>query len=317
MEGLCWPPIHDVIDDRAGAGDRLIWVVAPFIKLEALKRLLEGAPPSAGFKLVCRWQPSDLVAGVSDLEVYSYLKDRGWDLFVNQRIHLKLYVFESNVALATSGNLTMSGLGYADAHRANVEVGTTVELTAPDWVNLYRVTGESRLVTPELYARFEEYVRAHPPPPPGDPAPDLLGPPKKYTLASLPATETPAALADFYFSLSSASHSPDIARRGYHDLATFGIPGGLSPEEFDIALGASLRQNPFVQDFLEYLRCQGSLRFGAVNDWIHDRCEDVPLPYRWEVKPSTRIFYNWLAHYFSEVTWDRPKFSQVIFWNRK
>lgn len=42
--------------------------------------------------------------------------------------------------------------------------------------------------------------------------------------------------------------------------------------------------------------------------------EDVPLPYRWEIKDNTRIFYNWLAHFFDEITWDRPNYSQVIYW---
>jgi hypothetical protein len=315
--GLRWPPLHAIIDQITRSGDPLILVVAPFIKLEALKSLFEEAPVSNGCRVVCRWQPLDLVAGVSDLEVYGYLKDRGWDFFVNQQIHMKLYVFESNLAFATSGNLTMTGLGYVDAARANVEVGTIVELTAQDWVNLYRVIAESRLITPELYARFEEYVRTHPPPQPSDPAPDLLGPPKKYTLAALPATETPDTLADFYFSMSSVSQSPDLERRGYHDLATFDIRGNFSRQEFEIALEAAWRRNPFVQDFVEYLRRNGSLRFGAVNTWIHEKCEDVPLPYRWEVKNSTRIFYNWMAHYFAEVSWGRPHYSQVISWNEK
>jgi hypothetical protein len=306
-----------VVDEITRAGDPLTLIIAPFIKLEALKRLLEEAPVSDGCRVVCRWQPLDLVASVSDLEVYGYLLQRGWDLFVNQQIHMKLYVFESNLALATSGNLTMMGLGYAEADRANVEVGTTVELMAQDWVNLYRVIAESRRITPELYARYEEYVRAHPPVPPSEPAPDLLGPPKTYTLASLPATETPDTLLDFYFSMSSVRHSPDLERRGYHDLATFGIRSGLSRQEFEVNLEAGWRRNPFVQDFVEYLRHHGTLRFGAVNAWIHEKCEDVPLPYRWEVKSSTRIFYNWMAHYFAEVSWNRPNHSQVISWNRK
>jgi hypothetical protein len=71
-----------------------------------------------------------------------------------------------------------------------------------------------------------------------------------------------------------------------------------------------------VTDFVELLKVERSLRFGAVNDWIHKKCEDVPLPYRWEIKDNTRIFYDWLAHYFPNITWDRPNYSQVIYWNK-
>jgi len=305
--------MHAAIAERAENGDRLLWVVSPFVKRVALERLLQQVPPSDAFKLIARWRPSDLVSGVSDLGVYDYMKGRDCELYVHPRIHLKLYVFESNVAFSSSGNVTDRGLGYCDMEAANVEVGTQVELSASDWIELYRVVGGSRLITPELYARFEQYVSANEPPQ-RDTEPDLLGPSKIYTLASLPATETPSTLAEIYLSGSSTGYPSDVMRRVYHDLATFGIRDGLNRGEFDVVLGASFRQNAFVKEFLGYLQAHGSLRFGAVNDWIHQTCEDVPLPYRWEVKPSTRILYNWLEHYFPEVTWSRPNHSQVLFW---
>jgi len=316
MSELVWGPIHRALDERARSGDRLNWVVAPFVTVAALERLFDSAPPAAGFKLVCRWRPGDLVAGVSDLAVFHFLRERGCQLYVNQQIHMKLYVFESNIALSTSGNLTLRGLGYLDPSQANIEVGSTVELNATDWVNLHRVIAGSRVVTQEIYDRFEAFLNAQPPPPSAPEVPDLLGPAKKYTLTSLPATDSPEELAKFYFDPASFQHSTETARRAFHDLATFEIPPRLSREEFETVLGDSFRRNPFVVDFLALLREQKSLHFGAVNAWIHQKCEDVPLPYKWEIKSSTHSFYNWLAQYVAEVTWDRPNYSQVIYWNR-
>jgi hypothetical protein len=316
MSRLVWQPIHVVIDERARSGDRLFWIVAPFVKLDALARLFDSTKPTTGLKLVCRWRPEDLVAGVSDLEVFGYLKAMGCELYVNQQIHMKLYAFESNVAISTSANLTLRGMGYVDIDRANIEVGSDVELTAADWVNLYRVVRGSRLMTPELYTRFVEYVNANPPRPQTAEAPDLLGPPKKFTLASLPATDSPEELAEFYFHAVSSSKTAEDARKAFQDLATFGVPPGLSRTEFDNELGNAFRESPFVVEFVDHLRVEGSLHFGAVNTWIHQKCEDVPLPYRWEVKTNTHAFYNWLSHFFPEVTWDRPHYSQVIYWGR-
>lgn len=312
--GLLWQPLYPVLHELTAAGDPLNLIVAPFIKLAALQRLFEGVRPTAECKVVSRWRPSDVLTGVSDLGVYTWLQERGWSLYVNERLHMKLYAFESNRALVTSGNLTLKGLGYIAAEASNIEVGKVVDLQQLDWLNLYRVISESRLITPEIYGRFVEYVDAQGPPPRTNPHPDLLGTAKQYTLASLPASESPDSLWDFYHALSAASHPPEAARRGYHDLATFQISDGLTREAFHGALEVAWRANPFVNDFVSYLRQEGSLRFGAVNAWIHEKCEDVPLPYRWEVKDNTRIFYNWLTHYFSEVTWDRPNYSQVIYW---
>jgi len=314
MSKLIWQPIHLAMDERARTGDCLIWTVAPFVKVEALKRLFDSAAPAPGLKVVSRWLPSDLVSGVSDLEVFAYLKEWGCELYVIQHLEMKLYVFNSNWAVSTSANLTLHGLGYVELDKANIEVGNEVDLSPIDWMNLYRVIRGSRLMTAELYARFEEYVNANPPGPPVPEAPGLLGPAKKFTIASLPAMDSPEELAAFYFNPTSPSHTPETARRAFQDLATFGITPALPRLEFDRALGNAFRDSPFVVEFVDYLRAQRSLRFGAVNTWIHEKCEDVPLPYRWEIKTNTRALYNWLAHFFHEVTWDRPHHSQVIYW---
>jgi len=318
MASLVWQPIHGALDERARSGDRLFWIVAPFVKLDALERLFESTKPGPGLKLICRWRPGDLLAGVSDLQVYDYLTGKGCEFYVNPQIHMKLYVFESNFAVCTSANLTLRGLGYGGIDLANIEVGSDVELAATDWVNLYSLVRGSRLMTPGLYARFDEYVKTNPPLHKKEPiAPDLLGPAKKFTLASLPATDSPAELADFYFNPTAFKERSEATRRGFQDLATFSIPLGLSRAEFETALGNAFCANPFIVEFVEYLRSEKSLRFGAVNAWIHEKCEDVPLPYRWEIKSNTHSLYNWLEHFFPSVSWDRPHHSQIIYWDRR
>ena len=42
-----------------------------------------------------------------------------------------------------------------------------------------------------------------------------------------------------------------------------------------------------------------------------------PSPYRWEIKANTRILYDWLEYFFMEIRWDRPRHSQVIYWQQR
>ena len=234
-------------------------------------------------------------------------------LYVNQEIHLKLYVFDSNVAFSTSGNLTLRGFGYSE--KSNIEVGSFVHLTREDWSRIYELIAESKQVDENLYQSYKRYLRACPKVPvPSIPPPDLALARKIYTISSLPASETPGQLATYYFSPDATEIAPDEMRRAAHDVVIFGLPRELNKTEFNRRLGDSFRKTPFVVEFVELLKTHKSMRFGAVNDWIHESCEDVPLPYRWEIKENTRIFYNWLAHFFPEITWDRPNFSQVIYW---
>ena len=314
MSQLVWSPVYKILENQIRSNDDILLILVPFIKLQALVRLYSLNLKRNRIKVVCRWRPEDIVAGVSDLEIYPFLKQSGCELYINSNIHLKLYVFESNTAFNTSGNMTLRGLGYSDS--ANIEVGNMVSLTTSDWTKIYHVINSSRLVTDDIYQRFKEYSTQHPPVSrPLSPI-ELLPAAKTYTISSLPATESPKKLADFYFSHGQQKASLEDIRRAAHDLAIFGISAGLSNSEFDKRLGDAFSRTPFVTDFIAFLKNARSLRFGAVNDWIHNKCEDVPLPYRWEIKENTRIFYEWLVHYHQDISWDRPNHSQVIYWKK-
>lgn len=310
---LTWGPVCQPLEKHILSGDRLLLLISPFIGLDALKRFLQRAGAHHGIKVVVRWRPEDVQAGVSDVAIYPYLMELGIPLYLNHDIHLKLYVFESNTAFSTSGNLTLRGFGYSQ--KPNIEVGSFVHLTQEDWSRIYELVNTSRQVDEVMYQRFKRYVESCPKlAKPATPLPDLYGDSKTYTISSLPAMETPIKLAEYYFAPDTTEHSAEEIRRAAHDLVTFGIPPNLNQSELDQRLGDSFRCTPFVVEFIEFLKAEKSLRFGAVNDWIHRKCEDVPLPYRWEIKENTRIFYNWLEYFFPEITWDRPSYSQVIHW---
>lgn len=315
MSQLVWSPVCRVLEERINAGDEIILILVPFAKLAALQQLHWVHSSKVQLKVICRWRPEDILSGASDVEVFTYLKESGCQLFINPDIHLKLYVFASNAAFNTSGNLTLRGLGYSES--ANIEVGNMVALAPEDWTKVYEIINTSRQVDDALYQRFKEFAEQRAPlGAPLQPPPDLLPPTKSYTISSLPATESPQRLADFYFDPSPGKFTPEEIRRAAHDLATFGVPSGLNQSDFDRHLREKFCKTPFVVAFVELLKSAHSLRFGAVNDWIHQKCEDVPLPYRWGLKENTRIFYDWLTHFIPDITWDRPRHSQIIYWRK-
>ena len=312
--GLLWQPLHEVLTRQSSQGDPLLMVVSAFVKRDALERLLSEVGCAENLKLVVRWRPEDLLAGVSDLEIYPYLKARGIPLYASSRLHLKLYVCNSNWALSTSANLTQRGLGYSSPDSWNIEVGSALKLSRQDWMTLYQVVHDSRLVTDEVYARLLRFVdeqrKEKRPVPEFNP----FGLPKVFTLASLPATDTPEQLEEFYFAESDQVFEPEFIRRAFHDLANLGIPPDLTRDAFRLKLQTEFVRNEFVQAFVQHVIASKSLRFGAATDWIHHHCEDVPLPYRSEIKEQVRILYDWLAGFISGISWDRPQYSQVIRW---
>jgi len=75
------------------SANKEVILVAPFIKADAIKRLL-GSIPDCVSKIKCatRWHPREIAAGVSDLEVFDILSSSPRaELFLNPLLHAKYY----------------------------------------------------------------------------------------------------------------------------------------------------------------------------------------------------------------------------------
>ena len=96
-------------------------VIAPFIKVDALRSLIGVIPAEAQLRCVSRWLPSEIAAGVSDPEIIDLLKTRGnFSLSLVDRLHAKLYI-AGDRCLAGSANVTLAGLGERGGG-SNIEV---------------------------------------------------------------------------------------------------------------------------------------------------------------------------------------------------
>lgn len=309
---LFWTPIHSAIEELIdNNGESVILIISPFIRLEALRIFINR--PNKCTAVIARWRPSDVLSGVSDIEIYPFLKENGIALYLHDNIHLKLYIFESNKAFNTSGNLTMKGFGYCD--NANIETGNMVSISDDDWYKIYELIENSYQVDDLVYEKYKKFVSENKEKYKFEPLDfDIKDfKIKQFTLHSFPATETPELFLKYYKNRSLIS-SNEGYRRYIHDIAIFHVPYDLSYENAIKHLKTELNKNPFMNHFMQYLKAEKSLRFGAVNEWIHNKCEDVPLPYRWELKENTSILYDWLSFFNDEISWDRPNHSQVIYW---
>ena len=105
-------------------------IIAPFIKIDALRSLLDVIPARAIVRCVTRWLPAEVAAGVSDLEVLDVLQERGaHELLLVDRLHAKLYIADRH-CLAGSANVTLSGLGET-TDAGNIEILVETNLDEP------------------------------------------------------------------------------------------------------------------------------------------------------------------------------------------
>ena len=105
-------------------------IIAPFIKTDALRSLLDVIPAQAAVRCITRWLPAEVAAGVSDLEVLDVLEERAaHELLLVDRLHAKLYIAD-NRCLAGSANVTLSGLGET-TDAGNIEILVEADLEDP------------------------------------------------------------------------------------------------------------------------------------------------------------------------------------------
>ena len=101
-------------------------VVAPFIKVNALRSLLDVIPTDTPLHCATRWLPREVAAGVSDPEILDMLEERGnFTLSLVDKLHAKLYIAGER-CLAGSSNVTLAGLGEGEERNIEVLVETTI-----------------------------------------------------------------------------------------------------------------------------------------------------------------------------------------------
>lgn len=96
-------------------------IIAPFIKVGSLKRIIEAIPKEIFIRCVTRWLPEEIASGVSDPEIIYLLEERGnYSITLADKLHAKIYIADER-CLTGSANVTQPGLGDVGGD-GNIEI---------------------------------------------------------------------------------------------------------------------------------------------------------------------------------------------------
>lgn len=208
------------------------FLVAPFIKVDALRRILNKIPSDVPVTVVARWIPGEILAGVCDLEIYNLIDARpNALLFVHPLLHAKFYRFDDSILIG-SANLTGKALGWA--YPANLEIleppagqqSNIRDLEQHLLVTATQVNEDYRDAIAKQVALLGEQLTIHK---------SLFEAHVPKDLATwLPKCRDPRRLWLVY--LEPAEARRRIVESAYSaavdDLVSLGPPAGLSPIEF-------------------------------------------------------------------------------------
>lgn len=260
----------DVLSALCLDAEEQLILVAPFIKRATLERVLDSVSPAVPVCCVTRWIPTEIIAGVSDLEVWPYLRERGnATLSLRSNLHAKYYRAD-NSCLVGSANLTHAALGWRE--RSNLELLLPLSASEPALKSfeLDLIDGTTQ-VTEDLhreYVRVVQELRSVLPPVVGPENLGVLQQPSEPNAGEyvslkewIPRLRHPEHLYDAYRGdlekLTRATRDDAI-----RDLRMFTIPAGLGRVAFNAHVRLELLQMPVVRSVDEFVGV--SRRFGAM-----------------------------------------------------
>ena len=91
---------------------RCLFIAAPYIKEDALDKVLTDAKSADSLVCVTRWRPDDIVTGVSDTGCRTLITQRRGSFRLHPSLHAKYYRID-DIVFVGSANLTASAMGWA------------------------------------------------------------------------------------------------------------------------------------------------------------------------------------------------------------
>lgn len=287
----------------ARRAEEKITLISPFVKIGALRRIVDEVREHVPMRLYTRWRPDEIAAGVSDVGAWHIIHERERSsMYLCHHLHAKCYLFDHEASVGST-NVTSRALGWHST--PNLELQVLVPASSAPVVGLLQAL--RRTATPvdeEIAARFEA-IAAEFTEPDRDQA---CHPAQPSTGVWLPNTRHPADLYVAYI-----GRKDEVSRGGLStiraDLDYLGIPPDLSPELFESAIVAVLAQHPFFLAIHEMSAT--SRRFGEykhfVAQYLSKQGCDRDAADTWQTS------LRWLLYFFSDqyevVT---PGYSEIL-----
>lgn len=241
----------DISDRASTQGERIrllfehveddVVIIAPFIKMDALRSLLNVIPVSSHLRCVTRWIPREVAQGISDVQVFDALAERGnATVSLVDNLHAKMYIAGER-CLVGSANLTLAGLGERGEH-SNIEV--LVETDTQD-LGILSTLDQIALVERIATREIAESARLL-----AESLSGMVTLKNQGTLPWFPGSRTPEQAFRVYSipQTGFVSMAERILRR---DVALSDIQPGLDDSQFRDAIRELLYTIPIAQNILD------------------------------------------------------------------
>ena len=291
--------LHQICEELSSTTESFTLISAYCKKplVEYLDSFVAGRPLVKN--LIVRMKPEDILAGATDLELYPYCKNHGWNMFFRLDLHAKTYIFDNLRCVLGSANATSSGLSIGGV--GNYEMAALNEIDASDRQQVRNLFISSARMTDSIYESMVNAIE------------DMKSHPGPRSFTKWPEDINQYFHPDFSL-LFSEDFPPCIepAIASAEDLIFLNTFPGAGQDELKQAFQESKCYRWLTNLLSEQVGHE--IYFGAATASLHSVILNDPRPYRKEVKVLLANLLNWIvALDISDVGIDRPNYSQRIF----
>ena len=226
---------------RLCSNARSLILAAPYIKADALARVLAQVDSAASIICVTRWNPNDLALGASDAECRSLVINRGGSFRLHPSLHAKFYRVD-DVVLIGSANLTSSAMGWSA--QPNLEILCQARDDFDSLAFQEQLLNGAREISDDEFLRWESI-------------PQITSQRERSIVGDQPPLDTwrPSTRDPIHLEFSYQGRDDKIAsfdeqRAAQRDLQALLIPAGLTTEEVRMWATACLLAAPFTNSVL-------------------------------------------------------------------
>ena len=217
-------------------------IAAPYIKANALSRVLANVGADISLVCVTRWKIQDIALGASDVECRTIVNDLGGAFKLHPTLHAKYYRADEKV-LVGSANLTYSALGWSA--KPNLEILCTAGADFDANAFERQLLDDSREISNKEFARWRSIERI-------DFQPSLLSVSNSpYLDTWRPLTRNPDNFLLAYKGLIHEIASTDEQQAALQDLDALQVPVDLTDEQVEDWVSRCLLASQFVQAVLQ------------------------------------------------------------------
>ena len=266
------------------SGAQNLVLVAPYMKIQTLSRVLSNLNPQATISCITKWTPHDVAVGASDIECRTIVTKFGGFFAIHPTLHAKYYRID-NVVLIGSANLTQSAMGWSQ--HPNLEIlCRPIDSFDANAFQKALLKG-MREVSDDEFARWEGIVKVREN--------------RETTSSSFqlvldhwhPRTREPQNLELAYRKREDRIASFDERTAAQSDLLTLMIPPELTEEEFRDWVSTCLFASPFANSVLQLQGEESSIIYSALAE-----AYDLHVS---EARRKLETVYNWFNFFAPET----------------